>query len=62
VIPVNDWEIKKCLYLSLAILLATLGLIGLAGLGFDVPGLRQIVGFIFLTLFPVSSFSESQNP
>ena len=48
----NDWEIKKCLSLSLAILLATLGLIGLASLGFDVPGLRQIVGFIFLTFIP----------
>ena len=51
-IPVNDWEIKKCLYLSLAILLVMLGLIGLAGLGFDIPGLRQIVGFIFLTFVP----------
>ena len=51
-IPPNDWEIKKCLSLSLAILLATLGLIGLAGLGFDIPGLRQIIGFIFLTFIP----------
>ena len=48
----NDWEIKKCLSFSLAILLVTLGLIGLAGLGFDVPGLRQIIGFIFLTFIP----------
>ena len=51
-IPPNDWEIKKCLSLSLAVLLATLGLIGLAGLGFDLPGLRQITGFIFLTFIP----------
>ena len=48
----NDWEIKKCLRLSLAILLATLGLIGLAALGFDIPGLRQIVGFVFLAFIP----------
>jgi uncharacterized membrane protein len=48
----NDWEIKKCLGLALAALLALLGLIGLAGLGFDAPGLRQIVGFIFLTFIP----------
>lgn len=50
--PPNDWEIKKCLRLALAILLATLGLVGLATLGFDIPGLRQIVGFIFLTFVP----------
>jgi uncharacterized membrane protein len=48
----NDWEIKKCLGLALAALLALLGLIGLASLGFDVPGLRQIVGFLFLTFIP----------
>jgi len=48
----NDWEIRKCLYLSLAILLAMLGLAELAALGFDIPGLRQIVGFIFLAFIP----------
>lgn len=48
----NDWEIRKCLWLSLAVLLAILGLIGLASFGFDVPGLRQIAGFIFLTFMP----------
>jgi uncharacterized membrane protein len=45
----NDWQIKKCLVFSISLLLALLGLIGLASLGFDVPILRQIVGFIFLT-------------
>lgn len=48
----NDWGIKKSLILSLAILLAWLGLLGLASAGFDVPYLRQIVGFIFLTFVP----------
>ena len=42
----NNLEIKKCLYLVLAILLAMVGLIGLAALGFDIPVLRQIIGFI----------------
>lgn len=48
----NDWQIKKCLVLSISLLLIMLGLIGLAALGFDVPVLRQIVGFIFLTFIP----------
>jgi uncharacterized membrane protein len=52
VTPPNDWEIRKCLSLSLAILLAVLGLVGLDYLGFDIPGLRQIAGFVFLTFVP----------
>jgi len=52
VIPPNDWEIKKCLGLSLAISLAVLGLIGLTRIGFDIPVLRQIIGFVFLTFVP----------
>jgi len=48
----SDWEIKRCLRLALAILLAVLGLVGLAALGFDIPILRQVVGFIFLTFIP----------
>jgi uncharacterized membrane protein len=46
----NDWEIKKCLRLSLAVLLSLLGLIGLEALGLDIPILRQVVGFVFLKL------------
>jgi uncharacterized membrane protein len=48
----NDWQIKNCLVLSLGLLLAVLGLIGLACLGFDVPFLRQMVGFLLLTFIP----------
>ncbi|MFH0847394.1 MAG: hypothetical protein V1894_05000, partial [Chloroflexota bacterium] len=48
----NDWQIKKCLKLSLSLLVAMLGLIGLASLGCDVPVLRPIVGFVFLTFIP----------
>ena len=48
----NDWQIKKWLRLTLAILLAMLGLVGLAALGFDIPILRQIVGFILLSFIP----------
>jgi len=50
--PPSDWEVKKCLRLSLTVLLAILGLVGLAALGFDIFILRQIVGFIFLSFIP----------
>jgi len=48
----NDWQIKKCLTVSLSLLLAIFTLIGLAALGFDIPCLRQIVGFILVTFVP----------
>ena len=48
----KNCEIKKCLWVSLPILLATAGLAGLGSLGVDIPILRQIVGFTFLTFFP----------
>ncbi len=50
----NNLEIKKYLYVVLAILFAMVALVGLAALGFDVPVLRQIIGFIFLALVPGS--------
>ncbi|MCL0090054.1 DUF2206 domain-containing protein, partial [Dehalococcoidia bacterium] len=48
----NDWKIGKFLRLVIAIQLATLGAIGLGVLGFDIPFLRQVVCFIFLTFVP----------
>ena len=48
----NDLDIKRCLLLSLAILLSLLGLIGMGYLGFNIPLLREIAGFIFLTFIP----------
>ncbi|HIE17075.1 MAG TPA: hypothetical protein EYP71_02660, partial [Dehalococcoidia bacterium] len=50
--PPNDWQIKKCLGLSLAVLLVTLGLVGLTSVGLDVPVLSQVIGFVFLTFIP----------
>jgi uncharacterized membrane protein len=48
----NDWKTEKCLVVAGSLLLAMLGLIGLASLGFDIPVLRQIVSFAFLTFVP----------
>lgn len=48
----NDWHIKKCLRIILAILFSLLGLIGMESLGFNIPLIREIVGFIFLTFVP----------
>lgn len=51
-IQITRWETRKFLYLILAIQLAVLGLVGLAVLGFDIPFLRQIIGFIYLAFVP----------
>jgi uncharacterized membrane protein len=48
----NDWPIKKLLVLSIGLLVAVIGLAGTGSLGIDVPGLRQVAGFIFLTFIP----------
>ncbi|MGB8707158.1 MAG: DUF2206 domain-containing protein [Dehalococcoidia bacterium] len=51
-INMNDWEIKKFLIIILALHVAMLTLVGLSAVGFDIPVLRQIVGFIYLTFLP----------
>lgn len=48
----HNLKIEKLVRIALAVQLAMLGLVGLAFLGFDIPILRQIVGFIFLTFVP----------
>lgn len=52
IIPPNDWKIRNCLVLYLTLMLALFGLIEMSLFGFDVPFLRQIVGFLFLTFVP----------
>ncbi len=51
-IPISDWNIKKCLTLVAIASLVFLGLVGAAVLGLDVPVLRQVVGFLVLTIIP----------
>ena len=48
----NDWEIKKFLKVVLAIQLALWGVIGLDATGLQIPILRQLIGFIYLTFIP----------
>ena len=49
---INRWGIKKFILVVLTILSAMVGLVGLSALGFEIPIVRQIVGFIFLTFVP----------
>lgn len=51
-LQLNDWGIKKFLAVVLAIQLAIWGLIGFEILFFELPILRQLVGFIYLTFIP----------
>jgi uncharacterized membrane protein len=48
----NDWPVARCLRLSAAVVLAMCGLVGLEAIGLGLPGIRQAVGFVFLTLVP----------
>jgi uncharacterized membrane protein len=51
-LQMNDWEINKFLKVVLAIQLAMLGVIGLDAVGFHIPIIRQLIGFIYLTFVP----------
>jgi len=48
----NDWEIRKFFSVVLAIQLTLWVLICIEGVGFKVPILRQLVGFLYLTFIP----------
>ena len=51
-LQMNDWEIKKFLKVVLAIQLAVWGMIGLDAIGLQIPILRQLIGFIYLSFIP----------
>jgi uncharacterized membrane protein len=51
-LQMNDWKIKKFLKAILAIQFAVWGTIGLDAIGFQIPILRQFIGFIYLTFIP----------
>lgn len=52
IIQLNDWEPKKFLRTIVALQLIMLGIIGMDVLGLEIPILRQVVGFIYLTFVP----------
>ncbi len=52
IIQLNDWEPKKFLRMIGAIQLAMLGIIGMDFLGLEIPILRQVAGFVYLTFIP----------
>ena len=48
----NDWEIKKFLKVVLAIQFAMWGVVGLGAIGLQIPIIRQLIGFVYLTFVP----------
>lgn len=57
----SQWEFKKCLRLSLAVLLVPLGLVGSASIRSNIPILRKLDGFIFLTYIPGTFILQIRN-
>jgi uncharacterized membrane protein len=48
----NDWELKKLLGVVLTTQLTLVGLIFLESSGFEIPIIRPLVGFVYLTFIP----------
>jgi len=51
-LKMNDWEIKRFIGVVLTIQIILWGLIGLEAIGLQIPFIRQVVGFIYLTFLP----------
>ena len=51
-LQMNDWGIKKVLKVVLAIQFAVWGVIGLEVIGLQIPIVRQLISFIYLTFVP----------
>ena len=51
-LQMNDWEIKKFLKVVLSTQFAMWGVIGLDTLGLQIPIIRQLIGFVYLTFIP----------
>ncbi|NQE53662.1 hypothetical protein C5S29_08720, partial [ANME-1 cluster archaeon GoMg3.2] len=51
-IQMNDWEIERFLKVVLVIQFAVWGAIGLDVIGLQIPIVRQLIGFIYLSFVP----------
>ena len=51
-LQMNDWEIGKFFKVVLSIQLAVWGATGLDTIGLQIPIIRQLIGFIYLTFIP----------
>ena len=51
-LQMNDWEMGKFLKVVLAIQFAMWGAIALDAIGLQIPIIRQLIGFIYLTFIP----------
>ncbi len=51
-IKLNDWPIKKFIWLILTIQLSLLGLIGLDFIGISIPFIREVIASIYLAYVP----------
>jgi len=51
-IKMNDWGIKRFMIVILSVQIGMWGIIGLDSIGLQIPILRQLVGFIYLTFVP----------
>jgi len=52
ILQMNDWNIEKYLKVVILIHLILWGTIGLDAIGFGIPAMRQLIGFIYLLFIP----------
>ncbi|MGI6483716.1 MAG: DUF2206 domain-containing protein [Methanobacterium sp.] len=52
IIQMNDWEIGKFLKFVFSIQIVVLGILGLMQIGIEIPFIKEIFGFIYLTFIP----------
>ena len=49
---INDWSIRRFLIVVMAVQIAIIGLVSLDFIGLEIPVVRQLIGFVYLTFIP----------